>query len=149
MKTDKLNFQMNIPLPSSPPISPFSLKQKENINPVEEKNDKFTLQKKKATTGNGLDPNLSFNYNGNLSPILCTPPKNVKKVCPKVLGTDNLTTKVDGRTKVIKNKIGAHGNPKINVKKTNDNSYVNPSPLSLTPLKNTVDVKGKGDNTKI
>ena len=43
---NKINFQMNIPLPKSPPISPFLLKQKENINPLEEENKKSPLQKK-------------------------------------------------------------------------------------------------------
>ena len=44
-KSNKINFQMNIPLPTSPPISPFCLKQKENLNPSEVQNIKSPLQK--------------------------------------------------------------------------------------------------------
>ena len=141
---------MNIPLPISPPISPFCLKQKENIKPVKDENENSTLQQKKATIGKVLKPNLSDNYNRNLSHILCTPKNYVKqKVYPKVLGTDNLTTKVDGRTKVIKNTSGAHENPKIDVKKLMITPTRPPPPLCPAPLKSTVVVMGKSDNTKI
>ena len=72
----------------------------------------------------------------------------MKKVYHKVLGTDNLTTEVEGRTKVNVNTIGANGNPKIDVNKQMIISTRSP-PRSPTPLISKVLVKGKNDNTKI
>ena len=50
-KAEKIRLQMTIPLPNSPPISPFLVKQKETINPLEEENKTLHMQKKNVDIG--------------------------------------------------------------------------------------------------
>ena len=139
---------MNIPLPTSPPISPFCLKQKENLNPSEVQNIKSPRQKIKFDSDEVTYPKFKDKCESNMSAVICNPGKYDKKAYPKVQGTDNITTKVNGRTKVNQNTMVVDVNPKINCKKPTITSKRS-TPLSPTPLNSISVVVGKNDNTKI
>ena len=164
---------MIIPLPTSPPISPFTkntdeIIQKENIPP-----DKFPEKKrileinlanknkstdlKTSSVGNRnkeISENIKKGQREKLSPILCSNGTSGETNISKVQGTTTLTTLVDSRTSEIHNKMfGEHrldimkGTSTINFrKKDNDKMKEKYYLPSLSPKK--VIVGKTHDNTK-
>ena len=132
---------MKIPLPLSPPISPFL-------------ND---LQGGKLVENIPPDKNFPPKKN-NISPILYNPQSTSDDFSSKVQGTKFLTTEVDGRTSenqkqsFVEKDIQCSNNTSIikrnTVKKTMITTKRSP-PLSPTPLNSIAVVVGRNDNTKI
>ena len=132
-------FKMKIPLPVSPPMSPFL-------------ND---LQDGKLLENVPPDKNLPSDKN-KLSPIFCSSQKTSDIFSSKVQGTKYSTTKVDGRTSENqKQMIGVNekhiSNNTSIIKSNNDKSLkkLDEGRIPFSSLSNKVSNNFKNDSTSL